>query len=95
MSKVSVTADGFVVDAELLGAAFSVPPETIPTEMRDGNITSRCEIGVDADAGTSRLTFFRDGRALRLVVNLDGAVLSQSRFPVAPPNAAKVPEAKT
>lgn len=83
MSQISVSAEGFVVDAELLGSVFGVAPETIPAEMRNGDITSRCETGVDEDAGKSRLTFYRAGRALRLVVNSDGQILSRSSFPVA------------
>lgn len=88
MSKVSISAEGFVVDAELLGEAFGVLPETIPVEMRNGDITSRCEAGVDADEGKWRLTFYRAGRALRLVVNAQGAVLGRSSFPVSKPGQA-------
>ncbi|MEO9781945.1 MAG: DUF6522 family protein [Sedimentitalea sp.] len=82
MSQISVSAEGFVVDAELLGSAFGVAPETIPEEMRNGDITSRSETGVGEDAGKSRLTFYREGRALRLVVNSGGEILSRSSFPV-------------
>ncbi|WP_424986922.1 DUF6522 family protein [Microbulbifer sp. S227A] len=82
MSEISVSADGFVVDAGFLGSVFGVAPDTIRAEMRDGTITSRCETGVDEDAGTSRLTFYRAGRALRLVVDDKGSILKRSSFPV-------------
>lgn len=82
MSEVSVSADGFVVDAAFLGSVFGVAPDVIRMEMRDGRITSRCETGIDEDAGTSRLTFYRAGRALRLVVDGEGTILKRSSFPV-------------
>ena len=80
MSEVSVTAEGFLVDAETVGAAFELDPATIPERLRSGEITSRCETGVDKDAGRWRLTFYRHGRALRLTVDGTGAILSRATF---------------
>lgn len=83
MGEVSVSRDGFEVDAGVVGGAFGIPPETVREEMRAGLITSRCETGVDEDEGRWRLTFYRGGRAFRLVVDAEGAVLTRGSFPVA------------
>jgi hypothetical protein len=85
MSDVSISTDGFVVDAEIIGAAFDMAAADVPERMRMGDITSRCETGVDADAGRWRMTFYFGGRALRLVVNKAGTILSRATFPSHPP----------
>ena len=48
--------------------------------MRQGQITSRCEQGMDKDAGRWRLSFFHRNRALRLTVDEEGRILSRARF---------------
>lgn len=83
MNEITVTQDGFVVDATLIGRAFAIAPELVQDELRNGRLTSRSETGVDEDEGRWRLTFYRGGSALRLVVDASGGVLSQSTFPVA------------
>ena len=90
MSSVTFTTDGFVVDGEILGSAFGLPPADVPDRLRRGEITSRCETGVDEDAGRWRLTFFCGGRALRLVVDETGTVLSRSTFPAHTPTAGPI-----
>ena len=85
MTEVSITTEGFVVDAEALGTAFELDPATVPERLRAGEITSRCETGVDEDAGRWRLTFYYGGRALRLTVDANGAVLSRAIFAAHPP----------
>lgn len=87
MSGVSLSAEGYVVDAQLLAHAFGVSLEAVRAEMRDGMITSRCETGVGTDEGRSRMTFYRGDRAFRIVVSTDGTVLSRSTFPVVPSRA--------
>ncbi len=82
MNAVTVNADGFVVDAEVIGAAFGLEPASIPERLRGGEITSRSETGVDEDAGRWRLTFYRGGRALRLIVDAEGTVLNKVSFPI-------------
>ncbi len=76
MSKVTISTDGFVVDAEIVGAAFNFAPADVPAKLRAGEITSRCETGVDDDVGRWRLTFYSGGRALRLIVDEAGTILS-------------------
>ena len=90
MSNVTFTADGFVVDAEIVGAAFGLPPAEVPAKLRAGDITSRCETGVDEDAGRWRLTFYSGGRALRLVVDESGTILSRATFPAHAPAAGPI-----
>jgi hypothetical protein len=79
----------FTVDAALLGAALGLEPAQVPGLMRDGRITSRCEIGQDEDTGTFRLTFYHDMKALRLTVDAAGRVLKQARF--ATPGRGPIP----
>ncbi len=81
MPEIKVTADGFVIDAALVGAALGIDAASVHVRMRTGEITSRCETGIDEDAGRFRLTLFCDGRALRLTVDAEGKILSRSTFP--------------
>ena len=71
---------GFVVDAEDLGPLLGVEPPHVPDLMREGRITSRSERGEGEDEGRFRLTFWYKQTALRLVVQADGRVISQSRI---------------
>ncbi len=82
MSTVDRDGDNFVVDAAILAAAFGRPTPEIRASMQDGRITSRCETGSGDDAGRWRLTFYFEGRALRLTVNADGEILKRSIFDV-------------
>ena len=81
MSVVTIPTGGFEVDATVIAAAFGLEQSTLQQLMRDGQVTSLCEAGVDEDAGRYRLTFHHDGRALRLTVDVDGRVLSKAIFP--------------
>ena len=81
MSRVERTEEGFVVDADLLAAAFRLPPAAVRDLMRDGRITSRCETGVDEDAGRWRLSFYHGGRVCRLTVDADGTLIGRATFP--------------
>jgi hypothetical protein len=87
-TRVSVTEGGFVVDAELLGAAFGIEAASVPERLRTAEITSLCETGVEEDAGRWRLTFYRGGRALRVTVDARGTILSRSTFAAHPPRPA-------
>lgn len=80
MTEVTRTAEGFVVNAEILGVAFDLDPATVPERLRKSDITSRCEVGVEEDAGRWRLIFYHAGRVLRLTIDSDGAILSRSTF---------------
>ncbi|MFN4156676.1 MAG: DUF6522 family protein [Paracoccaceae bacterium] len=93
MTQVTITADGFEVDAALIAAAFGLDPATLQARMRAGEVTSLCETGVDADLGKFRLTFRHAGRALRLTVNAEGRVLARSTFPAGGARAIRTPAA--
>lgn len=82
MTQIAINQDGFVVDASVIAAAFSLAPQDIQPLMRNGEITSKCETGVGEDEGRSRLTFHYCDHALRLVVDQAGNILKQTRFPV-------------
>ena len=87
MPDIIRTGDGFTVDAALLGAGFGIDPAQVPELMRTARITSRCEIGQEEDLGRHRLTFFYNGKALRLTVDAQGTVLKRATFdtPARPP----------
>lgn len=82
MNGVEKNASGFVVDAAMLSDAFDIPADRVQPLMREGHITSRSEIGQDDDAGRWRITFFYNGRALRLTVDETGTVLGKASFPL-------------
>ena len=82
MTTVERNAEDFVIDAALLADAFGLSQEEIKVRMRDGAITSRCETGVDKDAGRWRLTFHHGGRACRFIVDAGGNILTRATFPV-------------
>lgn len=80
MSGVTVTAQRFEVDAVTIATAFGLDPAQLREKIRAVEVTSLCEMGVDADAGRFRLTFRHAGRVLRLTVDKGGAILKQSTF---------------
>jgi hypothetical protein len=82
MTTVERTAEDFVIDAALLAEAFGLSQDEIRTGMRMRLITSRCEAGVDEDAGRWRLTFLHGGRACRFIVDAGGNILTRATFPV-------------
>lgn len=82
MTRVEISQDGFVIEAELLSDAFNLKPDEVQPLMGSGKITSISETGIDKDAGNSRLTFQYRDRAVRFVVDKAGTILKRSSFPV-------------
>ncbi|WP_417280686.1 DUF6522 family protein [Celeribacter sp.] len=82
MTTVERRAEDFVIEASLLADAFGLSQEEIKARMRSGFVTSRCEAGVDEDAGRWRLTFHHGGRACRFIVDTGGNILTRATFPV-------------
>ena len=80
MIQVKATETGFEVDAGLIASAFRLDVASVPGLLRDQEITSRCEIGIEDDAGRWRPTFFHRDRVLRLTVDGTGAVLQRATF---------------
>lgn len=82
MTIVERKAGDFVVEARLLADSFTLSENEIKALMRNGAIASRCEAGVDEDAGRWRLTFRHGECACRFIVDEAGAVLKRTTFPV-------------
>lgn len=80
MTAIERTGDDFVVSASILGEAFGLTQAEIKEQMRDGKLTSRCEVGRDEDEGRWRLSFRHKDRVLRLTVDASGQILSRVRF---------------
>ncbi|AMN48183.1 hypothetical protein ACG33_13965 [Steroidobacter denitrificans] len=68
----------FTVDAAVIAEGFALAPMLVQRRMREGKLTSRCERGMDEDAGRYRLTFFYNQRRFHLVVDERGAILERS-----------------
>ncbi len=79
--KVTMTDGQPVIDAHDLGPLLGLEPAQVPEKMRSGDITSKFETGVDDDEGRFRLTFYHDGKRIRLTCAADGTVLSTTRIP--------------
>ena len=72
-------ADGeFSIEATVIAEGFAIDPVLVQPRMREGKLTSRCERGVDQDAGHYRLTFFYDIRRFHLVVDEAGNLVERS-----------------
>jgi hypothetical protein len=80
--KVDLTGTVATIDADDLGPLLGLPPEDVPLKMREGKITSLSETGVDEDEGQWRLTFWYEGRRVRLVCDAAGNVLKTTRTKV-------------
>ena len=76
--SVEFGSDGISVDAALIADGLGLDPASVPAGMGRGEIRAVCERGVDADDGLYRLTFFRPGHRVRLVVGTDGQVRQRS-----------------
>jgi hypothetical protein len=71
--------DGVIqVDASIVGQSLGLEPLQVQRLMREGKLTSSCERGVDVDAGRYRLTFFHEGRRLRLITDNTGRIIRRS-----------------
>jgi Family of unknown function (DUF6522) len=66
------------VDAETLAQGLGIRAIDVQPLMRSGEITSRCEVGQDEDAGLTRLTFFLRGSRFRIVFGAAGRVVWRS-----------------
>lgn len=89
--------DGTIeIDASIVADGLAMQPDRLLQAIREGTITSRCEHGVDADAGRCRLTFYSKHRRFRIVIDARGAIVSRSSLDfggVPLPRAARRPGA--
>ena len=80
--KIDIVNDQPMIDAKDLGPLLGLDPAEVQSKMRQGEITSKYEIGQDDDAGRFRLTFYHSGKKVRLTCAEDGVVVSQIRTDV-------------
>jgi hypothetical protein len=81
--NIDFDGQSFNVDAALIANSFGIGPEHVQPLMREGKITSRCERGIDQDAGRYRLTFFHGRRNLSFIVDEAGEIIGRC-FKVTP-----------
>ena len=84
--RIEMTRDGPVVPAQELGPLLGIEPSELPGLMREGVVTARHEIGIDADAGRFRLHFRYRDRTVRLTCANDGTVIGQVRISAGQPD---------
>ncbi len=89
MSEVERNGGQFIVDAKVIAKAFGLSDAETRARLQGGQIASVCEAGEGADAGLWRLTFRHQGRALRMIVDAEGKILSNGTAPIGHPNAAR------
>jgi hypothetical protein len=75
MNSVQFEQDAVSVDAALIAEGLSMEAAQIQPLMRQGQITSLCERGVEEDAGRLRLTFFYRAQRFSLIVDANGNVV--------------------
>lgn len=85
MARISFQDDAVEVDAAIIAEGLGIAPEHVQAEMRSGGITSACERGIDADAGTFRLSFKTGNRRRRLIVDATGEVIRRSTLTLGDP----------
>lgn len=76
--KIEFEDGDIVIDAAVVGPLLNVAPADVPGLMREGAITSLCEAGIDEHEGEHRLSFFYQGRRVRLKVAASGEILGRS-----------------
>jgi hypothetical protein len=78
MGMIDFCQGAIQIDANLVAEGLGIDTLSLQSRMREGNVTSRCERGIDEDEGRHRLTFLTDHRRFRLVVDETGKVLQRS-----------------
>lgn len=76
--RIEFSDNAFTVDAELIGELLRVPTSRVQSLMREGEITSACERGIDEHEGEFRLTFFHGNRRARLSADQSGRIIRRS-----------------
>ena len=87
-TTVSAGDGQFTVDAETLAPKLGLTVEALKEAMAGGLVTSVAEVGVDEDAGRTRLTFRYRARIWRVVVEADGTLL-EDPVPTVKPRTGK------
>ena len=77
-SGIMVDTDAIQVDAAIVAEGLGIAASLVPALIRSGSITSLCERGEGDDEGPYRLTFFHEGKRLRMVVDFGGRLIRRS-----------------
>jgi len=77
MSKIEFEDGAIQVDARVVAKGLGIEPPQVMAGLRDGEIQTLSEKGVDEDAGRYRLTFFSRTRRFRLIVDENGTILKR------------------
>jgi hypothetical protein len=78
MTKLEILNDAVHIDASIVAQGLGFEPSFVQTMMREGEITSLCERGVDEERGGHQLTFFHKSRRFRIIVDETGKVIQRS-----------------
>jgi hypothetical protein len=78
VTMIEFEEDTIRVDVTIVAKGIGIDPSLVLERMREGKLTSRCERGIEEDAGRYRLTFFSDNRRFRLIVDDQGNVVQRS-----------------
>jgi Family of unknown function (DUF6522) len=78
MSKIEIELGTMRIEASIVAQGLELEPSRVQAMMRNGEITSLCERGVNEDAGRYRLTFFHKSQRFRLIVDGTGTVIQRS-----------------
>jgi hypothetical protein len=78
MSKIEIQNGAMDIEASIVAEGLQIDPSLVQAMMRNGEITSICERGVNEDTGRYRLTFFHKNRRLRLTVDATGTIIRRS-----------------
>lgn len=77
---ISMDDEGATIDAAILAEGLGIEAAEIDRLIREGRLTSSFEKGIGADEGKSRLTFWIEGKRLRVVVDDRGTILQRFRI---------------
>ncbi len=76
--RIEFDGETFSVDAALIAESLGIGAGRVQPLMREGRITSRCERGVDEDAGRYRLTFYHGHLRALIVIDEAGKIIARS-----------------
>lgn len=76
---ISLNEEGATIDAAILAEGLGIEAAEIDVMIREGRLTSSFEKGIGEDEGRFRLTFWIEGKRLRVVVDNRGTVLQKFR----------------
>ena len=70
--------DAIEIDAAIVAEGLGVVASQVSVLIRSGEITSLYERGTGQDTGRHRLTFFYQGKRLRVIIDNEGRLIRRS-----------------